>query len=151
MDAMLGLICGQEEMSEQEKMEKRLAEIEVNATMNDMLNKVSQNFMDSKFEEAILEVANSVSKYVGAVNESSSTLYQDFNKNLKETFGFNMQQIQDTIQTISEELSAAKGQITVVTNKVEDVDIQSRKQFSELNDRMEVERLIGDMVGWVAE
>ena len=58
-----------------------------------MLNKVSQDYMDTKYEEAILEVANSVSKYVGAVNESSSTLYNDFNQQLKETFGFNMQQI----------------------------------------------------------
>ena len=40
-----------------------------------MLNKVAQNYMDKKFEDSIMEVAGSLNKYVGAVNESSSTLY----------------------------------------------------------------------------
>jgi hypothetical protein len=62
-----------------------------------------------------------------------------------------MQQIQDTIQTMAEELSAAKSQLTTVQNKIEDVDINSRKQLSDLNDKVEVERLLGDIVGWVAE
>jgi hypothetical protein len=55
-----------------------------------MLNKVSQDYMDSKFEEAISEVVKSMQQYVGVVNDTSSLQYQDFNKSLKESFGFNM-------------------------------------------------------------
>eukprot|EP00347_Sterkiella_histriomuscorum_P013165 403365759 len=151
MEAMLSQICGTEEMNAEQKLQQRLDQIEINATMNDMLNKVSQNYMDSKFEDSIMEVAQSLNKYVGAVNDSSANLYQDFNKNLKEAFGQNMQQIQDTIGSITEEISAAKSQLNVLTNKVEDVDINGRKQISELNDKMEVGRLLSDLVGRVAE
>lgn len=116
-----------------------------------MLSKVSQDYIDVKYEEAVLEVTTQVTKYVSAVNDSSTDLYQNFNEKLKESFGFNMQQILDTIQTISEELSAAKGQLTVVSNKVESVDINTRKGMSELNDQIEIDRLVSDLVGWVSE
>lgn len=119
--------------------------------MNDILNKVTQNYMDTKYEDSIMEVAQSLNKYVSAVNDQSATLYQDFNQNLKDAFGMNMQQIQDTIANITEELSAAKGQITVLTNLLEAVDINGRKSLSELNDKMEVGLLLSDLVSRVAE
>lgn len=37
--------------------------------MNDMLNKVSANYMDSKFEQSIMELVNDLKDYVGNVNE----------------------------------------------------------------------------------
>lgn len=52
---------------------------------------------------------------------------------------------------MSEELSAAKSQLNEVNNKVEDIDIKSRRGLSELSDRVEIERLLNDLVGWVAD
>lgn len=37
-----------------------------------------------------------------------------------------------------------------MSNKVEDIDLKSRKGLSELSDRMEIERLVSDLVSWVA-
>lgn len=37
-----------------------------------------------------------------------------------------------------------------MTNKLENVDLNSRKGISELSDKMEIERLLNDMVSWVA-
>lgn len=52
---------------------------------------------------------------------------------------------------MSEELLAAKSQLTEVTNKIEDVDIKSRLGIAELSDRVEIERLVNDLVSWVCE
>jgi hypothetical protein len=40
--------------------------------MNDMINKVSSDYMDKKFEQSILDIVTSLSKYVGTVNDTSS-------------------------------------------------------------------------------
>jgi hypothetical protein len=37
-----------------------------------------------------------------------------------------------------------------MSNKVDDVDIKSKKGLAELSDRVEVERLMNDLVSWVA-
>ncbi len=60
-----------------------------------------------------------------------------------------MQQIQDTVQHMSEEVSAAKAKLTEVSNKVEDIDLKGRKNIAELNDKVEIERLMGDMLNWI--
>ncbi|CDW91573.1 UNKNOWN [Stylonychia lemnae] len=151
MQDMMNKICASEEMDEQQKLQQRLDQIEVNALMNDLINKATQNVMDKKFEDEILNFTMLIDQFVSSANQNSAVLYQDFNKSIKEAFGQTMQQIQDTIGNMSEELSAAKQQLTVVTNKLDDVDINSRKQLSELNDKMEVERIVSDLVGWVAE
>lgn len=67
--------------------------MEVKEVMNDMLSKVAANYMDTKYDAAILDIVKTVEKYVGTVNDTSSKQYEDFNKNLKEAFGYNMQQI----------------------------------------------------------
>jgi len=55
--------------------------------MNDMINKVAQDYMDEKFEESLKVVAESIDSYVGIVNDTSSKQYDDFNQNLKTAFG----------------------------------------------------------------
>jgi len=55
-----------------------------------MINKVAQDHMDEKFEEALQEVATSIDNYVGIVNETSNKQYDDFNNNLKKAFGQNL-------------------------------------------------------------
>ena len=37
-----------------------------------------------------------------------------------------------------------------MTNKLENVDLNTRKGISELSDKVEIERLMGDLVSWVA-
>lgn len=59
--------------------------------MQDMINKVALNNMDEKFEEALLEVANSIDKFAATINDNSSKQYDDFNNNLKKAFGANLQ------------------------------------------------------------
>lgn len=55
------------------------------------------------------------------------------------------------MQHISEEVSAAKTKLTEVSNKVEDIDLKGRKNIAELTDKVEIERLMGDMLNWIAE
>ena len=52
---------------------------------------------------------------------------------------------------MSEELVAAKSQLTEVSNRMENVDIKGRQGLAELSDRIEVERLINDLVSYVAD
>ncbi len=49
-----------------------------------------------------------------------------------------MMQIQDTIANLSEDVSGAKNNMMTVANKMEDLDINTRKQLSEISDKMEV-------------
>ena len=51
-----------------------------------MINKVSQDYMDEKFEEALNTVAESIDNYVNIVNDTSAKQYEDFNSNIKEAF-----------------------------------------------------------------
>lgn len=52
---------------------------------------------------------------------------------------------------MNEELLAAKSKLTEITNKVEDVDIKSRIGLAELSDRVEIERLMNDMLTWIVD
>lgn len=90
MDDMLNKIAGKEELDKEDELEQRLRKLEVKEVMNDLLNKVAVNYVDTKFEKSILDVVGSISTYVGSVNTTSSEQYQDFNKNLKESFGYNL-------------------------------------------------------------
>ena len=76
-----------------DKHEKRLDEAELNMVMQEMINKVAQDHMDDKFEEALKEVAKGIDDYVGIVNDTSNKQYEDFNKKLKDSFGDNLKQI----------------------------------------------------------
>jgi len=64
--------------------------IEVRQVMQDLLDKVQTNYIDEKYDEANKELVGSISKYVGTVNDTSSAQYEEFNKQLKETFGTSM-------------------------------------------------------------
>ena len=90
MDALLNKVAGKEEIQREDKQKKRFEDIEVKAVMNDMLNKVSQDYMDTKFENSIMEIVKSLSGYVGTVNDTSSKQYEDFNKNLRESFSMSL-------------------------------------------------------------
>lgn len=48
--------------------------------MNWMIDRVSQDYIDDKFEEALQEVAGSIDQYVKIVEESSKKQYDDFSK-----------------------------------------------------------------------
>jgi hypothetical protein len=52
---------------------------------------------------------------------------------------------------MSEELSAAKSKLTEMDNKVEDIELKGRRGLAELGDKVEIERLLGDMLNWVIE
>jgi hypothetical protein len=73
------------------KAEDQIEEDEVKACAAWMIDRVSQDYMDDKFEEALQEVAGSIDQYVGIVNDTSTKQYDDFNKNLKAAFEKNLQ------------------------------------------------------------
>ena len=54
-------------------------EADVQAVMADLINKVAQDHMDEKYEEALNEVAQSVDNYVNIVNDTSAKQYDEFN------------------------------------------------------------------------
>lgn len=68
---MLNLLAGESEKNKEKKLQDDLREMEVKAVMNDMLNKVSQDYMDVKFEQSLAEVVEQLEKYVAKVNETS--------------------------------------------------------------------------------
>lgn len=82
----------EEEFKEEQKEHKdRLDDQEVKAVMSDLMNRVTQDHMDDKFEEALHEVATSIDQYVSIVNETSQKQYEDFNQNLKQAFAKNLE------------------------------------------------------------
>jgi hypothetical protein len=54
------------------------------------------------------------------------------------------------MSNINIELMAAKTKLSELQNKVDDVDLNSRKGLSELSDKVEIERLLSDMINKVA-
>jgi len=52
---------------------------------------------------------------------------------------------------MSDDIQGSKAAIAEVKNRVDDVDLKSRKGVAELSDKIEVERVVADMVGWVAD
>ena len=119
--------------------------------MNEMINKVAQDHMDSKFEDALNEVAASIDQYISMVNDTSSKQYDDFNTKIREGFGKNMQQVQDVVKTLHDELEIAKGKVTQLEKDINEVDITAKKGVEQVKDQMEVERCVVEMVSWVSE
>ena len=115
--------------------------------MDSLVNKVSANYI----EDNVAQFNGVVQGFVGQINQSSTDQYQQFNQALKDSFGANLQQIQETIQNLSEEVMVTKQQMTEVTNRLEDVDLQGRKGLAELSDQVEIERMMNELVSWVAE
>lgn len=75
VDDLTNQIGAQDENRKEKHLKNRLNDIEVRNVMADMLNKVSQNYMDSKFEDSIMEIVKSLQAYVGSANETSSAQY----------------------------------------------------------------------------
>ena len=125
----------------------KLIEMEVRGVMNDLINKVSQ----ANIEYTLQDVVSSLQKHVDTVNEITKQQYEDFNKQLKESFGYNMAQIQDTMANLTEEVFSSKNNMLAVANKMQDLDLNTRKQLSEINDKVEVDRLVSDLVNLVVD
>lgn len=107
--------------------------------------------MDDKFEHALEEVAHSIDNYVGIVNDTSKKQYDDFNDNIKKAFEASLQQIQDTITNLNNDLEESKVKAQKLEKDINENDFNAKKKIQETDDKMEVERCVMEMVGWVAE
>lgn len=58
---MIAKIAGDEDMFKELTLDQRIANLEVKEVLNDMINKVSNNFI----EQSVLEFNNVVQGYVG--------------------------------------------------------------------------------------
>jgi hypothetical protein len=61
MDDMINQLSSKEEQGKEDKMEKRLVDIEVKEVMNDLINKIAIDNMDKKFEQSIFDIVNNLS------------------------------------------------------------------------------------------
>lgn len=107
--------------------------------------------MDEKFEQALHEVSTSIDEYVGIVNETSSKQYEDFNQNLKQAFAKNLEVVQEMITTLHEAQEKEKARLNALEIELNEVDTKGKKSVEKLNDKVEVERCVTEMVGWIAE
>ena len=118
----------------------------MSAVVDSLVNKVCLESLDKKYEEAIRSLLASFGTLTSSLSAQSADQYTGFTTALKDSFGFNMQQIQDTLGTLAEELGQAKDKLQVVGNRVEVVDVELRKGMAEMGDRMQVERLMRELV-----
>lgn len=147
LDEMVGRVAGEEDLKDKKSAADKMTEMEVRAVMNDMINKVTQN----NIEHTIQDVVNTLSKHVTTLNTISKTQYEDFTNQLRDAFGYNMVQLQDTIANLGEEVFASKNNIIAVGNKMADLDVDTRKQMSDLSDKLEIQKLMTDLIGYVAD
>lgn len=61
--------------------------------MAEMINKVANNAIEDKVEENLLDIANQIDKFAQTINDNNNQQYENFNNNLKKSFGQNLQQI----------------------------------------------------------
>ena len=107
--------------------------------------------VDEKYEEAIGEVAKSIDQYVGVVNDTSSKQYDDFNENLKQELGKNLESIQDVLNTLWQEVDTGNEKMAEIEKTVNQVDIDNQKRIDVVRDQVEIERLVNELVSWVDE
>ena len=62
-----------------------------------------------------------------------------------------MQQLQDMITTLNEELEASKEKLSKMEEEMNEDDYNTKKNMDELWDKIQVERCVNEMVGWVSE
>ena len=129
----------------------RIDALELATTADNIFNKASIDRLDEKYEEALLEVANSIDSYIGVVNDTSNKQYEDFNKNLKTEFGKNLEQIQDILNNLRDEIDGQKEKVNDIELNIHKTEVNSKKSIDKVRERIEIERLVNDLVSWVAE
>mmetsp|Transcript_3485 Transcript_3485/g.3437 ORF Transcript_3485/g.3437 Transcript_3485/m.3437 type:complete len:116 (-) Transcript_3485:279-626(-) len=72
LDDMIRKVAVQEYLQKEEKLNKRLDELEVKEVMNHLVNQVAIDNMDKKFEQSAFDIVNNMSHYVGKVNDTSA-------------------------------------------------------------------------------
>jgi hypothetical protein len=129
----------------------KLNSLEIATTTDNLLSRASLDALDDKYEEALQEVASSIDNYIGIVNDTSNKQYEDFNKNLKTEFGKNLEQIQDILNNLRDEIDGQKEKVNGIELAVNKVEVKGKKDVEKVRERMEIERLVSELVGWVAE
>ena len=129
----------------------RIDSLELATTADNIFNRAAIDRLDEKYEEALLEVANSIDSYIGVVNDTSNKQYDDFNKNLKSEFGKNLEQIQDILNNLRDEIDGQKEKVNDMELNIHKSEINSKKSIDKVRERIEIERLVNDLVSWVAE
>jgi len=135
----------------EEAIYKRVNALEVATSMDNIVNRAAIDGLDEKYEEALQEVAGSIDKYIGIVNDTSNKQYEDFNKNLKNEFGKNLEQIQDILNNLRDEIDGQKEKVNGIEHSINEVEVNNKKDIDKVRDKIEVERLVSEMVGWIAE
>lgn len=130
---------------------KRLAALELVSTNDNIITRAAIDGLDQKFEEALQEVASSIDNYIGVVNDTSNKQYEDFNKNLKSEFGKNLEQIQDILNNLRDEIDGQKEKVNDIEKSVNQVEVGNKKDLDRVKERIEIERVVSEMVAWVAE
>ena len=85
------------------------------------------------------------------VNDTSSKQYDDFNKNLKNEFGKNLEQIQTILNDLRTELDQSHEKQGEMERVINSVDVEGQKRLDKVRDQIEIERVVNEMVSWVAE
>lgn len=134
-----------------QEVHKRIDDLDLMTTFENTVNKAALNALDSKYEQALEEVAESIDNYIGVVNDTSNKQYEDFNKNLKSEFGKNLEQIQDILNNLRDEIDGQKEKVNMIESSVNDVEYNNKKDIDKIKDKIEIERLVNELVSWVAE
>lgn len=67
LDKIIAKIAGEDDMQKELTIDQRIAKLEVKEVLNDLVNKVSTNYL----EQSVLGFNEAVQGYVGQVNQSS--------------------------------------------------------------------------------
>lgn len=80
----------QEVKEDVEKQKERQDDAEVKMLLQEMINKVAQDNMDVKFEEALQDIAVELDGFISKINNTTNKQYEDFNDSLKAAFEKNI-------------------------------------------------------------
>ena len=141
-----------EDLDEQNtSLNKRIDDLDLVTTHENTINRASINGLDLKYEQALEEVAESIDKYIGIVNETANKQYDDFNKNLKTEFSKNLEQIQDILNNLRDEIDGQKEKVITIETNINDLEYNNKKEVDEVKERIEIERLVNELVSWISE
>ena len=78
-----------------------------------------------KFEEALKEVGEGIDMYTGLMKENQTKQYQDFNQDLKQEFGKNLENIQNILNNYRQELDQNNEKFVEVSKTINTVDLEN--------------------------